>query len=822
MFGIRGKFFTMTDLRNIKNTLRPTSVLAKEDGSSSYILLTSLNSKPRSPVRVQKPQGVQYYYTHNNMESDNIFVHAMTDTWESNWENDVTSKGGIRINQIKDPSNKFHASCRRLPEKSVFTVLFTDEQIKLYKQYGGNCIYLDATHSLTQYGYYVVSIGVEDVNGNGRIVAYCITNSTDAIHVTAFLESLKQAAPEVVPPVIVTDDDNAEWSAVQTVFPGIKRFLCQFHVRKSWTFNLNKSGAKTDVFKILQDELQVLIAECDEGSFYVKLDAFKSLTQQVCVSFYDYFLSNWCSSDRIEMWAQFPRDKANMNDVTTNNFIESYHNVLKNDERYFNKKGNKRLDKLITVLLEHERNQNDQLEHVLWFGTLLRNDKRKDALVNGQAIFDSEVIQLTTVGFELPNSFSFSVQSQSDANRAYLVTFSKNCRCGYSNEVWCNHVFTCSCPVYKLHHRPCKHVGAVFRIHRQLLQGVSIFQPANTASVAHLGDVHAISKRLAARLDRMVKQAADLTSKLTALKTAVEESTAQQGKFSSSTDHVAVLRKLDVVDQALRAACNCADVVVVSPVHDVVVMPALVPIVTITPGAHFIRQKLYTTHQKPGRKKALTFVPVSAEQRAIVANAMQLRATALLVERATDPTPTGVGETTVSSDDESEADQQACNEFYSEHEAAAGTIISSTNSCDSEVRSFYLERIFLTQAKLVEYQAVSPDDDRDRWYKNRMYRFGASTIYDWIHLKDNTNPIKKVLAALNDNVDRLRRVPAVAHGLHHEKTALCALKDVLMEELPLVFHPRLLTWYSVLIIVWHSVLTRYMLKCVALCSPVIC
>ena len=753
-----------------------------------------MNSKARSPVRLYKPQGVGYYYTNNNVESDDIYVHAVTDTWESDWKNEVTSNGGIRINQVKDASNKFHASSRKLPEKSVFTVLFTEEQIKLYKQYGGNCIYLDATHSLTQYGYYLISLGVEDVNGNGRIVAYCITNSTDAIHVTAFLESIKQAAPEVVPPVIVTDDDNAEWSAVQTVFPGIKRFLCQFHVRKSWAFNLNKSGAKTEVFKNLQDELQVLIAECDESKFRVKLDAFKSLSQQVCVSFHDYFLSNWCSMDRIEMWAQFPRDKATMNDVTTNNYIESYHNILKNDPRYFDKKGNKRLDRLITVLLQHEANQNDQLEHVLWFGTLLRNDRRKDALVNGQAIVDSEVKQLTTTtdGFEPPNSFSFSVQSQSDANRVYLVTFSKNCRCGFSNEVWCNHVFICSCPVYKLHHRPCKHVGAVFRIHRQLLQGVSIFQPANTASVAHLGDVHAISKRLAARLDRMVKQAADLTRKLTALKMAVEESTSQQGNFSSSTDNVAVLRKLDVVDQALRAACNCADVVVASPVPAVVVMPALVPIVTITPGAHFIKQKLYRTHQTPGRRKKPSFEPLSAEQRDIVANAMHLRGTALLVERATDATHTGVGETTVSSDDESEADQQACNEFYTEHEdeAVAGTIMSSTNSYDNEVMSFYLERIFLTTAKLLEYQAVSPDEDRDRWYKNvRMYRIGASTIYDWIHLKDNTNPTKKVLAALNDNVDRLRCVPAVAHGLQHEKTALCALKVVLMEELPLVFHP---------------------------------
>ena len=757
----------MTDLRNIKNTLRPSTGLAKEDGASSYSLLTSLNSKSRSPVRIYKPQGVGYYYTNNSGDSEDIFVHAMTDEWEIKWKDEVTGGGGIAINQISDASDTFHASARTLPEKSVFTVLFTDEQIKLYKQYGGNCIYLDATHSLTQYGYYLISLGVEDVNGNGRIVGYCITDSTDANHVTSFLEAVKQAAPEIEPPVIVTDDDNAEWSAVQKVFPRIKRFLCQFHVRKSWAFNLNKCGAKSDNFKSLQDELQVLIAECDEGSFNVKLDAFKSLSQRICMSFHDYFVSNWCTPDRINMWAQFPRDKVNMNDVTTNNYIESYHNVLKNDARYFDKKANKRFDKLILVLLQHEADQNDQLEQVLWFGTLLRNDRRKDALISGQAIMDSEVRQLR----KETHSFSFIVQSQSDANRAYEVTYCKQCRCGYSNEVWCNHVFTCSCPIFKARHRPCKHVGAVFRIHKHLFQGVPKFQPANTVSVSHLGDDNAVSKRLTLRLDRMVKEAANLTNKLSALKAAVETSTSQQGNFSSSTENVAVLRKLDAVDQALRAACNCADVVVVAPAP-VVVVPALVPIVQIAYGAHFIKQKLYRTHQKPGRKKNQTFQPVSREQRLMVANAMQSRGVALQAGRD-DATSTGVEAT------ESETDQQDFDEDdeVDEHEPAA-------NGRDREVWSFYLDKIYLTTGKLAEFQTVCPDQDRDLWYNNvRMYRIGASTMYDWIHLKDNTNPTKKVLAALNNNVDRLQSVPAVAHGLQHEKTALSVWKDVLTEEL---------------------------------------
>ena len=108
----------------------------------------------------------------------------------------------------------------------------------------------------------------------------------------------------------------------------------------------------------------------------------------------------------------------------------------------------------------------------------------------------------------------------------------------------------------------------------------------------------------------------------------------------------------------------------------------------------------------------------------------------------------------------------------------------SVLSRDREVKSFYVDKIYLTTEKLADFQAVSPDQDRDLWYKNvRMYRFGASTIYDWIHLRTKTNPTNKVLAALNDNPDRLQSVAAVAHGLQHEKTALSVWKDALMEEL---------------------------------------
>ena len=608
--------------------MRPAAGLAKEDGESSYSLLTNLNSKAHSPVQLYKPQGVGYYYTNNKVESDDTsFVHAISDDWEKKWKKEVTSSlGGLDINQIKDVQDTFHASARKLPTDSVFTVLFTEEQTKLYKQYGGNCIYMDATHSLTQYGYYVISLGVEDVNGNGRIVGYCITDSTDANHVTAFLESVKKAAPEIEPSVIVTDDDNAEWSAVKKVFPHIKRFLCQFHVRKSWGLNLNKCGAKGEVFKTLQDELQVLIAECDEDLFNVQLAAFKEKSRDLCVSFHQYFVSNWCTPERISMWAQFPRDQKNMNDVTTNNYIESYHNILKNDPRYFDKKANKRFDKLILVLLQHESDQNGQLEYVQLFGTLLRNDRRKDALIGGKVIVDSEVRLVQSCGTQ----HSFAVRSQSDANREYQVSFNKQCSCGFSNEVWCNHSFTCTCPVFKKRHRPCKHVGAVFRIHKQLFQGIPTFKPANTATVSYLGDVHAVAKRVVARLDRMVKEATNLAEKLTTLKTAVvEQCSSQQKEFASSTANVSLLRKLDAVDHGLRAACNCADVTVIAPIVTVVV-PALVPIVNVAPGSHFIKQTLFRTHEKCGRKKNPALQPVSAEHRLIVANAMSARGTALL------------------------------------------------------------------------------------------------------------------------------------------------------------------------------------------------
>ena len=119
---------------------------------------------------------------------------------------------------------------KRLPLEGSIIVLQTEEQRNLWRKYGKFACYLDSTHGVNQFDFPLLSLVVEDVYGMGRVVASCICTSTGAVYIEAFLEAIKNASPDIEPKFIVTDDDNAEWCAVQKVFPSTLRLLCQFHV----------------------------------------------------------------------------------------------------------------------------------------------------------------------------------------------------------------------------------------------------------------------------------------------------------------------------------------------------------------------------------------------------------------------------------------------------------------------------------------------------------------------------------------------------------------------------------------------------------------
>ena len=93
---------------------------------------------------------------------------------------------------------------------------------------------VDATHGVTGYGYYLLTILVVDIFGQGYPIGWCITSRENGLIWNIFALSLKKKTGHVSPQVLMADDDNSAWNGLRAVWPSLKyKLLCHWHVKKN-------------------------------------------------------------------------------------------------------------------------------------------------------------------------------------------------------------------------------------------------------------------------------------------------------------------------------------------------------------------------------------------------------------------------------------------------------------------------------------------------------------------------------------------------------------------------------------------------------------
>ena len=486
-YGLRAQMFDKKQLENLKNTLNISGRHDVNDGISTHSILEEWNTATNSCVLLHKVQNTGVYYTQKNPNStDPIhYVHAIDESWELKLKimDDIDLMSGNGHNGTSNTDDSYdinHGPSPRirdpfytkLPEHSFCVVLQTEEQRALFRKYGGKCVYMDASHSTNQYGFLLMTLMVEDTSGAGRAVAFCVTSSTDEHHVTAFLHAVQTASPDVQPDVFMTDDDNTEWSAIQNIYPHAVRFLCKFHVIKSWERNLvNKGYSDAATFDKISGYLQTLINEPDVAEFDKLLVAFKEVCAFSAPKFFEYFTKRWLSVERIKMWALCYRMEMGYFHCTTNNFVESFHRVFKHSDSFMNGKANNRVDQLLLLLMKYESEQNFQTEYSRRIGCKLRNDWRKVALISGAVkLKRTDITMVCDETVDMCPLYTFQCISQSDNHKKHIITYHKTCHCDILNEVFCDHVFTCDCRHFKSTGKSCYHIGGTFKYFKDALQ----------------------------------------------------------------------------------------------------------------------------------------------------------------------------------------------------------------------------------------------------------------------------------------------------------------------------------------------------------------
>lgn len=86
----------------------------------------------------------------------------------------------------------------------------------------GKTVIMDATHGTNKHGYPLTTLLVLDENRNGFPAAWAIHSKSDAGTLILVLTKLREACPDWKPETFVVDCCEAEISAIERAFPGVR------------------------------------------------------------------------------------------------------------------------------------------------------------------------------------------------------------------------------------------------------------------------------------------------------------------------------------------------------------------------------------------------------------------------------------------------------------------------------------------------------------------------------------------------------------------------------------------------------------------------
>ena len=130
-------------------------------------------------------------------------------------------------------------------------------QQQLMLKYGNTMSLMDATYKTTWYDLPLFFISVR-TNSGYCVVAEFITQSESATHIEEALKIQISWNPNWKPNYFMTDYSEAEIAALETCFPGVTVYLCDFHQEQAWErwTRDNKHGLSAIDSECLLDHLR--------------------------------------------------------------------------------------------------------------------------------------------------------------------------------------------------------------------------------------------------------------------------------------------------------------------------------------------------------------------------------------------------------------------------------------------------------------------------------------------------------------------------------------------------------------------------------------
>lgn len=349
------------------------------------------------------------------------------------------------------------------------TLLFVHQekwQKDVLKCYGNTICLIDATYKTTMYDLALFFICVQ-TNCGYIMVAMFIIQSEKSCYIEEALNVLREWNPGWDPKFWMCDYRDAEYNALQSVFPNTHVYLCDFHREQAWTrwVKNSKHGLSTEQGEQLLHLLRAIAAappgdtQLDEH-YQQRIEILKASLLWKKPQVNMWLESKWLSIP--ERWARAFRNTTYHAKVDTNNGVESQ-NINKVLKYSYLKKA--KVDKTISSIVDIIINRYLQSRHQEYvFAQYSRSEEYRSYNENVPEFLKNR--PASTIKLCLLNMQRAEEIEEKDVNPVYLKQGVFQVK---GAGLWCNVQFgsdtsppSCSCQAFTKTHIPCKHFIGVF------------------------------------------------------------------------------------------------------------------------------------------------------------------------------------------------------------------------------------------------------------------------------------------------------------------------------------------------------------------------
>jgi hypothetical protein len=340
----------------LPDSLRHTIAAKLNDGVTISTIMDSIRDNVDKTDRAilaccQDVHNVRHQYNMdgiklhaNDYESVSLFIQSMA----------IEQGDDNPIIMFKEQDKEQPSNLNDLSKDDFLVAIQTSFQADMLTKFGGNAVCMDSTHGTNSYDFFLITLLVLDELGEGIPVCWIISNREDATVIRQVLLKVKERCGNIQAKIFMSDDANNFFNAWQGTFSiaGTKKLLCAWHLDKSFRSGLQKHvKSKTKQLEVYH-QLRVLLNEGEESLFRLRLQQFiSSLSDDAdLIDYKEYFLKEYVQ--RLEQWAPCFRVATAVN---TNMAVEAFHRSLK--VCYMEKKNNRRIDRLIHILLKIGRDK---------------------------------------------------------------------------------------------------------------------------------------------------------------------------------------------------------------------------------------------------------------------------------------------------------------------------------------------------------------------------------------------------------------------------------------------------------------------------------